>query len=389
MTYCVGWKTLNAVYLIADTAITSFKPLQCDTTSFGEKQGTESGKDTGPLVEERALKITQLGKSAAATFAGDVKRGRALTEILEARLNEGDSPRKALEDAVKQNAPFPVDEAVHFLFAFFDDGKPFLLALDTSQSDIAHEVHGIIHLGSLNSGFHDLTEKFIVPLMRKEIELQNAKHSERVLAQALAVVQSYGIHDYLIEKGVGGAFFGLRISLEGVRWQPDILYVLHSSNLKSENPDLSAVLIRKGVACLVNSIAGRNKFFAYPRQSETVDECTRRVEKASLDAIGSFDRGKFDFITFLNIGKHIVTVVEMRQSLTHRLLCVEPVAGSDGALGIYWSPELMHKVNTIPHRGDSPPPDMCLRWEPFSPLKPDDDPRLAKDRIDGLPEGLI
>ena len=69
MTYCIGWKTSSHAFLVADSAITSPRPLTRQRTSFGEQHANENGQ----TVQERSLKIINYGVAALAlTFSSTI-----------------------------------------------------------------------------------------------------------------------------------------------------------------------------------------------------------------------------------------------------------------------------------------------------------------------------
>ena len=77
MTYCIGWKTSSHAFLVADSAITSERPLTRQQTRFGEQHPNEDGH----TVQELSLKVINYGV-AALTYAGDQRLGACAVEVL-------------------------------------------------------------------------------------------------------------------------------------------------------------------------------------------------------------------------------------------------------------------------------------------------------------------
>ncbi len=117
MTYCCGWISKSAAFLIADGAITSAVTLIVDEhSSFGELSA-QVGTST---VEERSLKLDAIG-STGFTFAGNVAIGRAVEASYAAQIKCGASPKDALEAAMISVGPIPNGRQAEVLIAYHDD----------------------------------------------------------------------------------------------------------------------------------------------------------------------------------------------------------------------------------------------------------------------------
>src|SRR5438552_8488893 len=94
MTICIGYVDSEAVYLTADSAVTSGQRLSHSFSSFGELQRNEAGI----TIQEAALKIMRHGNVAAA-FAGDAKSAHQIFENFVAGAERMIPPPAAFENA--------------------------------------------------------------------------------------------------------------------------------------------------------------------------------------------------------------------------------------------------------------------------------------------------
>ena len=84
MTYCLGWKTDNYAYLVADAAVTSNRPSTEERTSFGELHVQNKNKNKN--IFEGALKVVPI-ENAAITFSGNEHTGRSIVQTLRLALD--------------------------------------------------------------------------------------------------------------------------------------------------------------------------------------------------------------------------------------------------------------------------------------------------------------
>ncbi|WP_103973309.1 hypothetical protein [Methylovulum psychrotolerans] len=101
MTYCLGWKSKTAAFLIADSAVTKRIAITEDKkllqeSSFGEKQGQ---MNTGKYVYERTLKLNSVNKIAI-TFAGDADFGGNFVSLIKDNLDYGINIKTAIQYSI-------------------------------------------------------------------------------------------------------------------------------------------------------------------------------------------------------------------------------------------------------------------------------------------------
>src|SRR5262245_1683638 len=95
MTYCLGWKTETAAFLIADAAVTKTESAYTPFSTFNELQPSSPDRS----VEESALKIFRWD-NAALSCAGDYALIREFATMFGQRLANGEKPAPAFENTV-------------------------------------------------------------------------------------------------------------------------------------------------------------------------------------------------------------------------------------------------------------------------------------------------
>lgn len=221
MTYCVGWRTSDAIFLAADAAVTApVSENQSPATSFGERHVREAGKN----VYEGALKVFRLGNTAL-TFAGNADVGYTLARHIAAQINAGYRAEEAFRRAASSILAPPSICQVRAIYGFFDAAGPKLLTFNGYQHGKIRTVPDIVQLG-LRSPYTEQIGELIT-----QIEADLSDSHDR-LACLLGFCQSLGVRSYLLEDAVGGPFCGCFVDPSGFHWLSDM-----SFNLYSGRPD--------------------------------------------------------------------------------------------------------------------------------------------------------
>lgn len=372
MTYCVGLRTKTGVFIGADSVFSSPSPsthAAADhlTTAFGERQG-DVGPDHLRYVSEEGLKIS-IGNDTVVGFAGDVDTARAAIRTYFEGRKSGLGARESVHAALVSVTP--CEEEAEVLFAFYEAEAPCLLLVNTLNQS-TREVEGLVQLGSqLAAGQHEWTARFVSASL-EQLDRYGAHplHTERTFTTFVALLQSYGVHDYLLQHGVGGAFVAAWVTPTGARWQGSHLYVIHGEIPAFEDP-MCATSIRNDVLCLINNQTASTKILTWRRPSESEDETKARVDSVAEISVAAWDAGTFDYFISLNSAKHIVTVVEMRGHLHHTLVSLH-APHIDRRLGIIWTGEFVDRANTIAGVEKPDPGHMTLNFLSFIGISEDE-----------------
>lgn len=319
MSYIIGINTGEYVYLLADSAVTADPRMesvrsdlpQTDYTSFGELEVNTSSR----RIYEGALKVINLG-CAAVAFGGDIALCRSIVSTLKSALLLNNDPRSAFVSAISANGPYKhLTRQAKLLLAFPDSPYPQLLTYNVSGDRQISEVSDtfMVQFGSLKSSFASITPQMISNL---DI-LKNEPH--RFLVGCLAFLQSYGIHSYILEQGVGGVFCGLGVGERAVEWQKDILFCMHDGL----DPDLKMVssIVRDHVHVARSTITESCKYFGDSINDGLSESWRSKWWDQTFDLPS---KGKFDFIVLLNTRFNIITVVEMLKQHEGNYLHISP-----------------------------------------------------------------
>jgi hypothetical protein len=142
----------------------------------------------------------------------------------------------------------------------------------------------------------------------------------------LGVLQSYGIHDYLPQDGVGA--FGLIVTCESITWQPYLFYFVDEpgSNIW---PGIATCV--RGQALIINStITNEPKVLMVDVTGEKDLESWKQTWESFAY---SFIKAKqFDFIVLLGTEprKRVVIVIEMKREYESKMVKISPGSDSNG-----------------------------------------------------------
>ena len=129
--------------------------------------------------------------------------------------------------------------------------------------------------------------------------------AERLLPLITAIVQSYGVHDNLIDQNIGGLIFGLRTQGSRILWQEDTNFVIYPPEL--ENSIWVPALARANVN-VVNVPLTKQARYLHTR--EHCGDSRNRLEKWQTSVRQAFDGDNYRYWFFISaLGKNI-TVLE-------------------------------------------------------------------------------
>lgn len=326
MTYCVGWKYANSVYLFADLMATKNSPPTTTHSSFGELHAQVRGE----YVEESLLKIVPLSDGVAAAFSGDAQLATSIIEFLRENIKANTSDLRSLLSSVSVSlGPFSRDRAVGLLLAASGSlGEPQLLnwntvsGLDPSESDF-HQI------GSLTSYHSALTPQVLSRLARGNLP------PDRLLSMLTAVVQSYGVHDNLIEQNIGGLIFGLRTHAGQIIWQEDTNYVLYDPQLK--NPICVSAFVRDNVVVLNSSQTNDIRCLAHSVSTISIHAW---FDKWHGNIKSHLETDRYRYWVFISMLDKVITVLR-RDNLDTKSRYISLKKTGDGKFNMGISGELM------------------------------------------------
>ena len=218
MTYVIGWKHKNCVFLSSDIAITRKSKLNLENTQsiFG---GSLINNDA-ISVNEECIKLFKINEKVIAGFAGDVSSALDVIQQLKVSLDEED-PMVMIEFITSHlNAH---KEGFTIIMGVIDkEHNARLLSYNLNSDDKLLEHEYSVQVGSLNREYKNRS-KYICEELFKEVNISEADE----LAIVNTFHQNLIIQDNLSAEGVGGIFFGLKLNKEGILWQEDTSLLIY------------------------------------------------------------------------------------------------------------------------------------------------------------------
>ena len=221
MTLIVAWKDGDDAFLIGDSAVTSRVRHALDKqTSFGQEQLHDEF-----AVEEGAIKIWQLTSRLLVGVSGRVDGARSFIRKLREALAVGTPVDTALAELAATHRASG-DERYVLVFAQSTEHQTHLIRFDSAASDESDDPVWI--LGSADERTRALVTERIATIAGAS-DPRNTPDIK--LALAVASMNALNITEHLTSSFIGGAFFGARISPQGVHWQQDMTLLLYDPRL--------------------------------------------------------------------------------------------------------------------------------------------------------------
>ncbi len=236
MTYAFALKYRGSAYLFADSVTTQYAEVPPDTktTSFGEASLMERGK----TVQEGCLKILRIADDCYVAFSGVVHLAEAAAGILQQAYREG-IPTSDLLRALAINFGYRPADKLDLLLARNSGGVPEIWHWRAADPSNPVSVELGAQIGSL-PGTHAVTvdsQTLALSFMANNLT------EEELLVSMTACIQSFGLRDWLLQNGVGGAIVSVRLAGNGAQWLPDTNYIVHDKDM--QNPDVVSIAVRR------------------------------------------------------------------------------------------------------------------------------------------------
>lgn len=369
MTYCVAWRTQTATFIITDSAATSLSPFAYEQmgshTSFGELQGSVTKKNE--YVSESAFKIYTY-ESTAICLSGNSKFGHTFIALLIDHLRYGTDHQEALNRTIKNFQNIRSEPQIKIAIAFHLNA-PQLITFDSKLENSIQADIEYISFGSPPDVLKNYTKSFWQSFKETWLQEQHlgAEADERFLMRMLGLLQVYGIHNPTISDRIGGAYTGVYVSLDGLKTQPDVCYLISGETLAFETQRVVSICVEADHFCIIsnsdlNLIITNN--ICCPKQDEV------RLSESFANAVGKFDSGKFGYVVFLNTARHLASIVQMNDNIHHQLLSIDIHGNSPETLGFIVS-EALVKINNDYHQPVETPKYAIITLTPYIPISVD------------------
>jgi hypothetical protein len=335
MTYVVGWKTEKHSFLCADMAITqtggNLSNEIREHTVFDEKIVSSNNK----IVRDTLPKIVKISDFIMLGFAGDVRIANAVIEDLIIRaefteINSNDDFENLLNLSVSNCLFGNTRRDIQLITTAIINELPVIFAYNHDNKEKIQQINELVQIGSLSqNALYSASSQFITSALA-----QGTLPVQRMLPCVTAFIQSYGVHDPLMEYyGVGGAITGAYLSPTGITWQENTIYILYD-NLSS---DLSLINIMNidGTILTRNSNGDYHVFVngKNPSEFSTFDKSTINKVKSILN------EDVYKYVAFIN-KKHRKVVVLERAPLAKNSKYLELKILNERDISIVIGPEL-------------------------------------------------
>lgn len=319
MTYAIGWKTGNEVFLSADTAMTT----RCDNpkldiakSSFGEKHFVNKEEK----IEERLVKLF-LKNDIGCTFAGNVQLALKIIETFYTEVINGSAPTEALSWAINLHNPKPLKQAVKIIIGYYKNHHPVLLTFNTNNDRKIRDNEDLVQVGSIPENFMKLTDNWIAKV------LPNTLYEPKFhLSSMLGVFQAYSIFGKLIGAGVGGAFAGLYVDKSGGYWQSDIMFVIHKE-------DLISTCFRNDCFVINSPTIGQSRGLISHFPSQSLEVIKNQALIGCKNGKVVHEKAEFDFVIVVDKKGETLTLIEMAKNKKHEFLWLKPCFEPSGRTG--------------------------------------------------------
>ncbi len=155
-------------------------------------------------------------------------------------------------------------------------------------------------IGSLQTYHSNFAKAALSILCQGNIE------ERRLLPIVSAVVQTYGVHDNLIQQNIGGLIFGLQVCSEGVLWQEDTNYFLYPDMLTPLT--YVSAFARDDVVVVNSSTTNATNCFANSINAEEHPEWLAKWRDYIQSHINS---NEYRYWVFISSARKVITIVRL------------------------------------------------------------------------------
>ncbi len=338
MTYCLGWKTKDSVFIAADSAVTIPSALEPSTSlsSFGEI----SYRDNINHVYEGLLKICIVDRAIVA-FSGCVQTAITVIKTFQEIVKVDPNILEGFKRAVLSSGPYKENNDIALILGYYGKDGPILISYNHDGKRTFNDHDQCVQIGSVGSIYRVSSEIVIKTF------LQGNLGDEHMLAAVTAVLQSYGMFDQMMKMNVGGVFFGASSDSNGVSWQRDTSYFLYPPNL-SISHFISVYSIDNALGIASSFVSP--KVLMNTINTGDVKEWQGRWMPELKEKLNS---GKSIFYTFLSMKNRLITVIKKTDNSTDRFFKIQAEL-SDGKekYTFSFSSELVELLNYAKPNGD-------------------------------------
>ncbi len=360
MTYIAGIRRNDCVFLVADSATTNQGTWprtgnEQVTTSFGETQIFDSSR----AVQESALKIHHLGNIAIAV-AGDALQANQFVAHVREQIDRHVIPRQAVAHTAATFAARD-DLSCQAIAAIVEQPRPALLSFNIARRTLVqHDEQGF----TVQTGSQTLFEAELLASVLGLLDSRlPAEDPAAYLVSAVAWLQSMGVRSPLLNRGIGGAFYGVYADHSGITWQSDVVFGVHHRMTGPTMPVIA--LVRDNVLVLRSGVDEASRaLWSSTSARVTIPEWYARWRSFDDVVMGSNVR----FIVLIDSIDWRVAVFELSERGTSKWVHFEkPTSRADMRLQMVvdFAPEVRSSLSQPVPAAKSPlGTRICFAWSP-------------------------
>jgi hypothetical protein len=358
MTYIVGWKHDKHAYVCADALLTS--PPRPETeprySVFGERHIDNVERSTSEV-----LKLIRLPEAIVA-ICGNYELGRQIVSDFSFELVGQYSVLSALQSALKNWEVEISRKAIKLIVAAPQQKDVTLIGFDGNPnlSVTEYGADEYVQFGSIPDQFKCSTVNMIKGLNRLHLPPRSQ------VACLLSVLQGYGVENYMLDDGVGGACCGAYASPQDIKWQDDIGFCIYRRGF--DITDVVATSVRDNVFFVHSKLRGAQHRCDSISGIPSMEWFRQRHIQTLAEAMIY----SFDYFAFFTIGKRNVTVVQMNKRHKSRLLKINfhnPTSPQDGGCDVEFEERVRKSIVEAPSIHDAQEYNVRLNYFPFEPAE--------------------
>jgi hypothetical protein len=216
MTFCFGFRTAAAAFVLGDTAVTRYDTREFrtgDYSSFLEPHVSTHSH----VIEEAALKVACFGSKIIAC-AGSGAMATEATLLVQANC---DQPTSEILH-ILQRSLLPSADSVEIIVAEWGPSGPTLSAWTSSTLEVTSG--DFVGIGRVPAPLHEALFKIGDLLQRFPFT------SIEVLSMVQGCYQSLVLRNATMQAHVGGAVIGAYADASATHWQPDTIFGVYDPN---------------------------------------------------------------------------------------------------------------------------------------------------------------
>lgn len=308
MTYCLAWKDKNEIYIAGESLITGNNQYTTNIrSSFGEHYNNVNSKEDG--VEENAIKINQISNKLFLAYAGDVSEAIEVSNMLKEAIEVYElTIELALQNVLKNSSPCKETELILGYYTKDNEAKLISYINGVIKETEFVEIGSGIENKNLTLGISNFLN-----FMKNESNYFG--EPEKKLTTFLAVCQFYTTGINLIDKGVGGIFYGAYLNKNGIFWAEDTSYYYYRDNIYNSS---FTTILRRDNLYFVNSSYSQAPVVLY--NNFYLNELSYLIRSNRLQSIcDEVNEAKTKYFVFFSHEKNKIIVLNINYQLKNIL----------------------------------------------------------------------